>query len=68
MTSMHAKLRSVAASNNRVHMSWSLLLLVRGTYTWSCSLRISRSWWTAHSAQCQRRGCNTIKLIIINLN
>jgi len=25
-----------------------------------CSSRTSRSWWIAHSTQCQPRGCNNI--------
>jgi len=38
-----------------------LLLLVRATHIWCCSSRTSSSWWTAHSAQRQRRGCNSTK-------
>jgi len=40
----------------------TLLLLVRATYIWpdGCySLRTSRSWWIAHSTQCQLTCCNT---------
>ena len=37
----------------------TLLLLVHATYIWCCSSRAFRSWWTAHSAQRQRRGCNS---------
>ena len=37
----------------------TLLLLVRATYVWCCSSRTFCSWWTAHSAQRQWRGCNT---------
>jgi len=38
----------------------TLLLIVRATYIWCCSLHMFRSWWTAHSAQCQPSGCNNI--------
>jgi len=56
------KLRTVAASNNRVHPTRSLLLLlIRATYISYCSSRTFRSWWTAHSAIHQPRGCNTNK-------
>jgi len=41
------------------HVMITLLLLVRATYMWCCSLRTSRSWWIAHSTQRQRRGCNS---------
>jgi len=55
-----AKLRTVAAINNRLHMPWSLLLLVRATYTYCCcSSRTSRSWWITQSTQHHRRGCNS---------
>jgi len=63
-TSMCAKLRTVAASNNRDHMPRSLrycdhFIIVRATYIWCCSSHTFRSWWTEHSAQRQQRGCNT---------
>jgi len=51
-----AKLRTVAASNNRVHMLWSCS---RHIYVWCCSSRTSRSWWITQSTQHHRRGCNT---------
>ena len=60
---MCAKLRTVAASNNRDHTPRSLLLLVRATHIYCCSSRTSRSWWITQSTQCQRRGCNTVKWI-----
>jgi len=57
-----AKLRTVAASNNRVHMPWSLYycLFALHIYVWCCSSRTSRSWWITHLTQHQRRGCNNI--------
>jgi len=39
-------------------MDITLLLLVRATYMWCCSLCTFRSWWTAHSAQRQRTRCD----------
>jgi len=30
------------------HAAITLLLLVRATYIWCCSLHTFRSWWTAH--------------------
>jgi len=42
---MCAKLRTMAASNNRDHASQSLLLLLAcSTHTYFCSSRTSRSW------------------------
>jgi len=56
---MCAKLRIVAASNNRDHASQSLLLLLaRATLIYFCSLRTSHSWWIIQSTQHHRRGCN----------
>jgi len=57
-----AKLRTVAASNNRVHIAMiTLLLLVRATYMYgvvpSCT---SCSWWLTQSTQHHWRGCNNI--------
>jgi len=54
------KLHTVAANNNRDHPTRSLYYClfvahICGYYS-SC---ISRSWWIAHSTQCQRRGCNS---------
>ena len=56
-----AKLRTVAASNNRVHMPWSLCYIAcsRHIYVWCCSSRTSRSWWITRLTQHHRRGCNT---------
>jgi len=57
---MRAKLRTVAASDNRCHarnLSYYCLLAL---HIWWCySSRTSRSWWITQSTQCQRRGCNT---------
>jgi len=58
---MCAKLRTVAASNNRVHMPWSLyycLFAPHTVYAWCCSSGTSRSWWITHLMQHHRRGCN----------
>jgi len=55
-----AKLRTVAASNNkRSHATITLLLLVRTAYIWCYSSWTSRSWWITHLTQCHWRGCNT---------
>jgi len=55
-----AKLRTVAASNNRVHMPRSLYhcLFALHIYIYCCSSRTSRSWWITQSTQRQRRGSN----------
>jgi len=37
----------------------TLLLLVRATYIYCCSSRISCSWWITHSTQHHWRGCNS---------
>ena len=52
-----AKLRTVAASNNRDHMPWSLLLLVRATYMYGVVLR-ANPVLIVHSTQRQQRSCN----------
>jgi len=56
---MRAKLRTVAASNNRDHarnLSYYCLLALQ---TWWCySSRTSRSWWIIQWTQHHRRGCN----------
>jgi len=53
------KLRNVAASNNRDHVSQSLLLLLARLNIWCYSSRTSRSWWITQSTQHHWRGCNT---------
>jgi len=54
-----AKLHTVAASNNRDHMPWSLYYcLFAPRVYWCCSSCTSRSGWIAHSTQSQPRGCN----------
>jgi len=56
---MCAKLHTVAASNNRYHVSQSLLLLLaHTTHVYFCSSRTSHSWWITQSTQRHRRGCN----------
>jgi len=53
-----AKLRTVAASNNRDHALRSLYDCLFAPLIYGCcSSRTFRSWWTAHSTQ--RRGCNS---------
>ena len=52
---MCAKLRTVAASNNRDH---SIVACSRHIYF--CSSRTSRSWWITQSTQHHRRVCNNI--------
>ena len=60
-SSMCAKLRTVAASNNRDHEPQSLLLLlVHATYIYCCSSRTSRSWWITRLTQRHPRGCTII--------
>jgi len=54
-----AKLRTVAASNNRVHMPWSLCNCLFAPHTYFCSPRTSRSWWITQSTQHHRRGCDS---------
>jgi len=56
---MCAKLRTVAASNNRDHarnLSYYCLLALH--IQWFHSSRTSRSWWITQSTQHHRRGCN----------
>ena len=58
---MCAKLRTVAASNNRDHarnLSYYCLLTLH--IWWYYSSRTSRSWWITQSTQHHRRGCNNI--------
>ena len=53
----------MAASNNGVHMPWSLYYFIGCSchiYVWCCSSRTSPSWWITHSTQHYRRGCNNI--------
>ena len=55
-----ARLRTVAASNNRDHTPWSLYYCLFAPHIlWCYSSRTSRSWWTAHSKQRHRRSCNS---------
>jgi len=58
------KLHTVAASNNRDHMSQPLYYCLFAPHTYGCcSSRTSHSWWITHSTQCQRRGCNNISCL-----
>ena len=57
---MCAKLHTVAASDNRDHPTRSLCYCLFASRIYGCcSSRTFRSWWTTHSAQRQRRGCNS---------
>ena len=56
-----AKLRTVAASNNRVHMPWSLYYCLFAPHI--CMVLFSptsRLWWITHLTQHHRRGCNNM--------
>jgi len=54
------KHHTVAASNNRDHMPRSLYYCLFAPHICRCySSRTSYSWWTVHSAQHQRSGCNS---------
>jgi len=51
---------TLAASNNRDHMPWSLYYCLFGQHIYGCcSSRTSRLWWIAHSTQRHCRGCNS---------
>jgi len=66
---MCAKLRTVAASNNRDHAPRSLYYYLFAPHIYGCcSSHIFRSWWTMHSVQRQWRGCNTSFLIHLHDN
>jgi len=61
---MSAKLHTVASGNNRVHMPRSLYYCLFASPIYGCcSSRTFRSWRTAQSAQRQRRGCNSTKIL-----
>ena len=65
---MCAKLRTVAASNNRDHArNHSYYCLLALHIEWCYSSCTSRSWWIAQSTQHHRRGCNRIHLFIVFL-
>jgi len=56
---MRAKLRTVAASNNRDHARNLSYYCLLGLHIWWCySSRTSCSWWITQSTQHHRRGCN----------
>ena len=57
------KFHTVAASNNRDHVTRSLCycLFLPHIRVYGCySSHASLSWWIAHSTQHQQRGCNSI--------
>ena len=63
LSSMCAKLRIAAASNNRDHAPQSLYHCLFAPRIYGCySSRTSRSWWITYLTQRQRRGCNTLNL------
>ena len=45
---------TLAASNNRVHMPWSLYYCLFAPHIYGCSLRTSRSWWITQSTPMER--------------
>jgi len=55
---MCAKLRTVAASNNK--SSHAVIACSCHIYVWCCSSRTSCPWWITHLTQHHRRGCNII--------
>ena len=57
---MCAKLRTVAASNNRNHPIRSFYYCLFAPHIYCCSSGTSRSWWSTHSTQRHRRGGNNI--------
>ena len=56
---MCAKLRTVAASNRDYEPQLLYYCLFTPLIYGCWSSRTFRSWWIAHSTQCQRRGCNS---------
>jgi len=50
---------TLAASNNKDHMTRSLLLLKCTTYKCLLFYHISCSWYIAYSTPCLSSGCNT---------
>jgi len=64
LSSMHAKLHTVAASNDRDHMPWSLLLLVIAIPIWMLFFAHIPFMVNCASMPRQLRGCNTSMLII----
>jgi len=63
-SSMCAKLRTVAASNNRDHArNISCYCLLALHILWCYSSRTSCSWWITQSTQHHRGGCNTWHLL-----
>jgi len=57
---MFAKLRTVAASNNRDHAGNLSYYCLLALHIWWCySSRTSRSWWITQSTQHHRRGRNS---------
>ena len=56
-----ARSLTLAASNNRDHMPWSLYYCLFVLHIFRCfSSHTSCSWWITHSMQHQPRGCNNI--------
>jgi len=61
---MCAKLQTVAASNNRDHLTISLYYCLFAPHIHTS--RTSRSWWITHSTQRHRRGCNSSSHLYIS--
>ena len=60
LSGMCAKLHTVAARNNKDHMSWSLFYCLFMSHIYGCySSHISRLWWIARSTPRQPRGWNS---------
>jgi len=61
---MCAKLRAVAASNNRDHTTRSLYYCLFTPHRRMVFFsHTSRSWWITHLTQHHRRGCNNISFL-----
>jgi len=63
-----AKLHTSVAGNNRDYRPQSLFYCVFAPHIYGCYSLSSRSWWIAHSTQCQLRGCNNISFQIQSMN
>jgi len=61
---MCAKLRTVAACNNRDYPTRSLYYCLIAPHTYFCSSRTSHLWWITQSTQHHWRGCNNIPFFL----
>ena len=63
-SSMCAKLRTMAASNNRDHARNISYYCLLALHIWWCySSRTSRSWWITQTTQYHQGGCNYLRLV-----